>query len=76
MKDWELRYIHARDVRDAQLESLGLPPIVGERFGELTFAPELVWRRFDGPKFWPIFRGKGHTSTAFDECQCRKGTET
>lgn len=72
MEEWKRRYVHERDMRDSQLESLGLPPIKDDKFGTLTVAPESVWRRFNGPKFWPLMKEKGHTSCRFESCECRK----
>jgi hypothetical protein len=75
MEDWKRRYEHERDVRDSLLASLGLPGLEDKVFGVLTPAPKSAWMRFDGPKFWPIMKAKGHTSTVFEDCACRRGGE-
>lgn len=72
MEEWERRYVHERDVRDAQLKSRGLPPITGEQYGTLKAEPKNLWMKFDGRTFWPALKEKGHTSVVYEDCECRQ----
>ena len=72
MEDWKKRYIHEKDVRDSQLESLDLPPVVDPKFGTLKKGPANMWIRFEGKKFWELMNAKNHTSCLFEDCKCSK----
>jgi hypothetical protein len=71
-EEWQLRYEHERDVRDCQMESIGLTPLVDDKYGTLKVPPPSIWLRFNGSAFWSLMRKKGHTSCEFDACNCKK----
>lgn len=76
-QEWELRYEHDRDFQAAQCQANDEPVPVEERYGALKRAPQRIWRRFNGQRFWPAFERLGHTKAVFEQCQCRlrQGTE-
>lgn len=70
-QEWELRYEHNRDFQAAQCEANDVPVPKETQYGTLKLVKG-IWSRFNGPKFWPLFEGKGHDSCIFEGCKCRK----
>jgi hypothetical protein len=71
MKEWEKRYEHVKDMRDAQCLAEGIKIPKDEKYGVLTVIKGL-WRSFSGPLFWQHFKDFGHDSTVFEQCKCIK----
>jgi len=69
MERWEKEYLHARAVRDAQAETIGLPVPQDEKYGTLTAIPKL-WNRFKGKEFLENLRMKGHSTMDKQHCVC------
>ena len=70
-QEWELRYEHNRDFQAAQCASIGVPIPVEKEYGVLKLVKG-IWRKVSGPKFWPLFSGRGHNSCVFEGCKCKK----
>ena len=70
MEEWERRYKHDKDRRDAQCISLGIPIPENEEHGTLKPIKGL-WMRFNGKSFWKEFEARGHTRGVYEECECR-----
>ena len=69
MKEWELRYLHTKAVRDTHCESLGIEIPEDPGYGILTRVPQLN-RAWIGDKFWALFNKTDHTSLLFERCAC------
>jgi hypothetical protein len=70
LEEWEKRYLHQRDMRDAQCISTGEPVPKDEKYGVIHLNNKL-WRVFRGKEFWEKFEEYGHDSTEFDKCKCK-----
>lgn len=76
MLDWESRYIHELDTRNAQMLSngQGIPPPVESEWGTHKVV-EGIFRSFHGAEFHKEFQKLGHTDPEWDRCQCREWSE-
>jgi len=69
-KDWEIKYLHDRDIVDSQCISLGLEPPEHPE-GGVCNPNKLLFSRIRGPEFWKEFKRRGHTCADFMLCKCR-----
>ena len=72
MELWEKRLNHEKAMRNSFIEAgcTQTKEIPADPPGCLISVGPI--RKFDGPKFWPLFEAKGHNSCIFESCKCNK----
>ena len=70
MELWEITWKHDKDHIDSHLKSQGRPPTKDMGKGIIGTYPKNLFMKFNGSKFWPIFKSKGHDSCDPSKCKC------
>lgn len=70
LEEWEKRYLHEKDIRDAKCFMNDIEPPKDSGYGSITREPRICQLRFNGKKFFEYLEKTGHSRARYEECSC------